>query len=192
MSLVRTDIRSLLIGLLAVVGACASEPLPPGDTGDNQLSASEYRLGVGDTIDVFVSDGPEISGEFRIGSQGVISMSLIGEVKAAGLTPEALQTSISDELNRRDLVRAARVTVQVAKYRSYYILGEVTRPGQYPFDLGLTVTKAVATAGGFTYRADTKAVYVTREGSSQEMLVTVTAASSIGPGDTIRVAERSF
>jgi polysaccharide export outer membrane protein len=84
------------------------------------------------------------------------------------------------------------VSADVVAYRPYYILGEVTKPGQYPYAVGLTVTKAVATAGGFTYRANHKQVFVTREGTNQEIPLAITASAWIGPGDTIRVAERYF
>jgi polysaccharide export outer membrane protein len=68
----------------------------------------------------------------------------------------------------------------------------VATPGQYPYAIGMTVTKAVATAGGFTYRANTGTVFVTREGNTREQALPVTAYTWIGPGDTIRVAERTF
>ena len=78
------------------------------------------------------------------------------------------------------------------EYRPYYILGEVNKPGQYQFTVGLTVSKAVATAGGFTYRANQKRVLITRDGTPSEEEVTLTASTPIGPGDTIRIAERFF
>jgi polysaccharide export outer membrane protein len=90
------------------------------------------------------------------------------------------------------MVRTPRVAIDVVSYRPFYILGEIDKPGQYPYAIGMTVTKAVATAGGFTYRANSRVVYVTREGAANETPLTVTAATWIGPGDTVRVGERTF
>lgn len=90
------------------------------------------------------------------------------------------------------MVRDPKVTVDIIDYRPYYILGEVKQPGKYPYSIGLTLTKAVATAGGFTYRSNNKTAYVTREGKNNEVAEPITAATWIGPGDTVRIAERRF
>jgi hypothetical protein len=69
--------------------------------------------------------------------------------------------STAKKLVASDMVRAPKVSTDIIAYRPFYILGEVATPGQYPYAIGMTVTKAVATAGGFTYRANTGTVFVT-------------------------------
>lgn len=85
-----------------------------------------------------------------------------------------------------------RVTAQVLTYRPIYILGEVNRPGEYPYLPDLTVLNAVATAQGFTYRANTRRVFVRRAGSHVEEAQPLTPDARVSPGDTLRIGERYF
>ena len=178
---------------LLVVGACATErALPVGNDTYSAETGHAYKLGPGDKVRVNVFGEEALSGEFLIASNGAVALPLIGTVAAGGLTPEAFQQTIQAQLIATDMVRAPRVSADVIEYRPYYILGEVNNPGQYTYSIGLTVTKAVATAGGFTYRANTANVFVTREGTATEFPVRITAATRIGPGDTVRIGERMF
>ena len=77
-------------------------------------------------------------------------------------------------------------------YRPFYILGEVNKPGQYPYSDGLTVMSAVATASGFTYRANTHNVFIKHQGESAEDKAPLSASTQVLPGDTVRIAERYF
>ncbi len=82
--------------------------------------------------------------------------------------------------------------MEVLNYRPFYILGEVNKPGEYPYTNGLTVMNAVATAEGFTYRANTKRVFIKRADTSEEQEYPLNSTTPVAPGDTIRVAERFF
>lgn len=175
------------------LGACATtDVLPAGDGGYAVDVGHEYKLGPGDKVHVNVYGEDALSGDFLVANNGGIALPLIGDVRAGGLTLASFQTAIQDKLTETGMVRAPRVSADVIAYRPFYILGEVNKPGQYPFSIGLTVTKAVATAGGFTYRANNRQVFITREGSTSETPVSVTAATPIGPGDTVRIGERMF
>lgn len=185
-------IRCAFIAGLLALAACSTGPLPAGGGEFLVETGHEYNLGPGDKVRITVFGEESLSGEFLVANNGSIAMPLIGQVQAGGLTPAAFQAGIQQRLEASGMVRSPRVSADVIEYRPFYILGEVTTPGQYPYAIGMTVTKAVATAGGFTYRANNRVVYVTREGSGREVPVSVTAATWIGPGDTIRVAERSF
>lgn len=184
--------RWAFVGAILALAACASEPLPAGGGEYLVQTGHEYNLGPGDRVRITVFGEDTLSGEFMVANNGGISMPLIGEVPAGGLTPTAFQAAVQGRLEASGMVRSPRVSADVIAYRPFYILGEITKPGQYPYAIGMTVTKAVATAGGFTYRANNRTVFVTREGSGREVPVYVTAATWIGPGDTIRVGERSF
>lgn len=80
-------------------------------------------------------------------------------------------------------------TIRILK-GAFYILGEVNRPGEYPFSPGLTFDNAVATAGGFTYRANRGKVFIKRQGEAQERSYPRAPNLVIEPGDTVRVGER--
>jgi polysaccharide export outer membrane protein len=80
----------------------------------------------------------------------------------------------------------------VLNYRPFYILGEVNSPGEYPYTNSLTVLNAVATAGGFTYRADNRRVFIKRADADREQEVPLTTSTRVAPGDTIRIRERLF
>jgi polysaccharide export outer membrane protein len=89
-------------------------------------------------------------------------------------------------------VRDPRVNVEVAQYRPYYILGEVKKSGEYPYRNGLTVMDAVASAGGFTYRANENKVHLRRAGAGREEILPLDAPVPVFPGDNIRIPERYF
>lgn len=182
---------SILLGALALAG-CATQPLPSGAPVASTASVGEYHLAAGDKVRVTTFNEPTLSGELVVGSNGSIAMPLVGDIPARGLTVTDLQAAIAQRLETGGFVRSPSVAAEVIEFRPFYILGEVQKPGEYPYSVGLTVTKAVATAGGFTYRANAKQVFITRDGSTTEQSVPVTASTPIGPGDTIRVGERFF
>jgi polysaccharide export outer membrane protein len=176
-----------------LASACSTGgSLPTGNGTYAVGTGHEYLLGPGDKVRVVVFEEEQLSGEFVVANDGGVAIPLIGEVKAGGLSINAFGTAVQDKLTASGLVKSPKVSTDVVAYRPFYVLGEVNKPGQYPYVIGMTVTKAVATAGGFTYRANLGTVYVTREGAAQELPVSVTAATWVGPGDTIRIGERMF
>src|SRR5882757_626532 len=150
-----------------------------------------YVLGPNDRIRVKVYGEPDIAGEYEIDSSGQVSIPLAGRLKAAGLTTRQLERSITSTLSK-GIVRDPHVNVEIAIYRPYYILGEVKKGGEYPYRLGLTVMDAVASAGGFTYRANENKVYLRRSGGGVEEIYALDAPVPIFPGDNIRIPERYF
>jgi protein involved in polysaccharide export with SLBB domain len=152
---------------------------------------SDYRLGVADKIRVTVFGEEKLSGEFQVGANGVVALPLAGNIQAQGLTPAEFQAAVTTALSDGYL-KEPRVSIEVLNYRPYYILGEVKKPGEYPYTNNLTVLNAVATAEGFTYRADTKKVHIKRANSATEQTVPLNAATVVAPGDTVRIGERYF
>ncbi|RZL85980.1 MAG: polysaccharide export protein [Sphingomonas sp.] len=155
------------------------------------LPTYTYALSGGDRVRVVVFGNQSLGGEFTIGGSGFISLPLIGEVDVRGLTSTQLQDRIVARL-ADGYLKDPRVVVEVLTTRPFYILGEVNKPGQYPFANGLTVLGAVAQAGGYTYRAKTKQVLIKHAGEDTEAALSVTAATLVEPGDTIRIKERWF
>ena len=170
---------ALLATLFAAV-AMAQDPGVPG-----------YRLASGDRVKVTVFGHEDLSGEFEVDGSGDISMPLIREITAAGLTVEELEETISDAL-QPDYLKHPRVSVEVLSYRPYYIIGEVTSPGKYPYASGLTVVNAVAVAGGFTYRAKKSRIRIKRTVGDQTVEIEVQLDTPVLPGDVIEVPERFF
>jgi len=172
--------------LTAGLAGCAADTLPVGPA--PQVAA--YTLGPGDELRITTFGSENLSGDFTVAANSEISLPLVKPIPVKGLTPADLQLRYAQALRDGQVLRDPHVTVQVTKYRPFYILGEVGKPGEYPFTNGLTVLKAVATAQGFTYRANEKTVLITRDGTNQEMSIPVTPSTPVRPGDTVRVVER--
>ena len=153
--------------------------------------APENRLGSGDKIRVITFGEESLTGEFFVGGEGKVSLPLVGELPAAGKTAREFQTEVEDSL-KQGYLKEPKVSVEVLTYRPFYILGEVMKPGEYPYTNHLTVLNAVATAAGFTYRADTKKVFIKRANEGQERVYPLTTGTQVAPGDTIRIGERFF
>lgn len=155
--------------------------------------ASSYPLAPGDKLRITVFNEARLTGEFGISAAGNIAYPMVGAVMARGLTAETLQQTIHDRLAAGGFISDALVNVEVVAYRPYYILGEVNKPGEYPYAVGLTLRQAVAAAGGYTYRANRGAVFVERTSAEKERRIKTRSASPlVMPGDTIRVGERYF
>ena len=151
----------------------------------------EYRLGSGDKLRVQVFGEDSLGGEFSVSGSGRIALPLIGEVDALGLTASELQSRITAAL-KDGYLKDPRVGVEVLTYRPFYILGEVGKPGEYPYSNGLTVLDAVARAEGFTYRANTRRVIIKHLGEIGVHEEVMTTDTPVAPGDTIRIKERFF
>ncbi len=157
--------------------------------GDNVVYS--YRLGAGDKVKVTIFGEPDLSGTYAVSGEGKISAPLVGDVQAAGLTAPELQGAL-ETTYRQGYLKDPKVNVEVMSFRPFYILGEVKLPGEYPYDNGMTVVKAVAMAQGFTYRADEKHVFIKHLNGLKEDEVPLTSNAPVQPGDTIRIAERYF
>ena len=112
-----------------------------------------YELGSGDKVRITVFGETDLSGEYDVDGSGNVRLPLVGQVRAAGLSLHDFEAQIADTL-RHGYLRDPKVSVEVTAYRPFYIIGEVTKPGQYPYVNGMTALNAVALAGGYTYRAD--------------------------------------
>jgi len=157
--------------------------LAPEETG--------YALDSGDKLRVVVFGQDGLSASYSVDTSGNITMPLIGAVQARGHTPAQLQAAIAAKL-RQGYVREPHVAVEVETYRPFFILGEVTLPGQYPYVANMTVETAVAIAGGYTPRAQKYRIEISRQlGGLTERRV-VSPNYPVRPGDTIQVAERWF
>jgi protein involved in polysaccharide export with SLBB domain len=193
----RMTFAALLCALLApaVMAQSSAAPAPTGQAATAPAPDVQqrpgYRLGTADKVRVIVFNEETLSGEFIVSDSGTLSLPLIGEVPAAGRTVTEVTGDIQAKL-ADGYVREPRVSMDVLTYRPFYILGEVTKPGEYPYSSGLTVMNAVARAEGFTYRANRKRAFLKRAGEAEEQALPLTPDLVVQPGDTIRIGERYF
>ena len=174
---------------LALLSGCApGAGLPPLPN----YGARSYTLGGGDQVRIIVFGEDQLTGEFRVDDRGQIAVPLLGNVEAAGLTPEQLNKRIESGLREKNLLRNPSVSVEVLAYRPVFVLGEVAKPGEYPYQPGMTMLTAVAIAGGFTYRGVKDYAGVVRTTNGKAVEGKVMPSSFIAPGDVVQVYERRF
>jgi polysaccharide export outer membrane protein len=165
------------------VAAVASAPLPAAD--------AAYQLDSGDRLRIVVFGQDGLSNSYIVDAAGNITMPLIGAVPARGTSTSELARVVGSRL-RNGFIREPHVAIEVESYRPFFILGEVTYPGQYPFVPNMTVETAVAIAGGFTPRAYRWDVKVARNQAGQSYRMSVPLTYALRPGDTITIDERWF
>jgi protein involved in polysaccharide export with SLBB domain len=169
--------------LAAPVASDAAAVIPLEDT---------YRLGAGDKLKITVFGEPELTAEYAVNPAGMIDFPLIGEVQAAGQSLRDFERALTKRL-KDGYLRDPRISIEVLNFRPFFITGEVRNSGQFPYKPGLTVQEAVAIAGGYTYRANTRAVNIRRVGADQEQSFDIqTSRVLIYPGDQVRISERFF
>lgn len=178
------------IAIAASLAGCANDiaRTAPGSIADAPYI---YRLGPDDRVRITVYGEPTLSGEYAVNTEGRIAFPLVGMFQAGGLTVSELSTKLTAALDA-GYYKNPHLVVDMVAYRPVYVLGEVNKAGQYPFQSGMTVLGAVATAGGFTYRANQKTVMIRHSGDAAEERAPLTADLIVHPGDTVRVRERYF
>lgn len=196
------QVRRVVLNIVMAAGLTTLAACATSGTGQPQASAETpaasaaapsdvaYVLGAGDKLRVIVYGEQDLSGEFDVTGTGKVSLPLVGQVQAAGLTLEQFEKEARDKLSQGYLTNP-KVSAEVLNYRPFYIMGEVDKPGQYPYTSDMTVLNAVAVAGGYTYRANDDTVYITR-GNGSEVQYPATQQVKVLPGDVVRVPERFF
>ncbi|MCR8931313.1 MULTISPECIES: polysaccharide biosynthesis/export family protein [unclassified Pseudomonas] len=175
-----TSALVLSFSLLAASTAYAADP------------GTQYKLAAGDVLRIIVFGEPELSlKKIRLSDAGTFSYPFLGEISAKGLTPSQVEKIIVDGLKQGYLIDP-KVSLSQIEYRSFYINGEVKKPGSYPFVPGLTLEKAIALGGGLTERASIKRVTILRGDSGATDTDNVTRSTTIAPGDTISIAQGFF
>ena len=197
----RKNIVCLLLAALMLAGCAASTSMQSDPDAVSlasyaavrpaRLSDGPYTLGPGDRLRVKAYSDPDLTGEYEVGSSGFVSIPLVGQVRASGLTTRQLEQSIIGKMKGK-LAQEPKINIEIAAYAPFYVYGEVKKAGEYPFHPGITVADAVAVAGGLTYRANEDRVFLRRAGSSVEQMVTLAVPVRVYPGDNIRIAERFF
>lgn len=181
-------LASLALAAAMAVSACAPRYIAAEFT---VADAQPYRLASGDRLRIIVFGQDNLSNVYAVDGSGRISMPLIGAVDVQGRTTQQLERAIEGRL-RAGFLREPKVSVEVDAYRPFFVLGEVTNSGQFPFVNGMTVQTAVAIAGGFTPRGQRDWAEVTRQIDGQMVTGAVPITYPVQPGDTIVIKERWF
>jgi len=190
---------------VSVVAICAigftgqvyaqSQSQPQNQSQNQSLSQSlsdRYELQAGDRIYIQVFDEPDLTMQATVGQSGAINYSYLGTVEVAGKSPEQLTDDITAKL-RDGYLKNPSVNITVEQYRSFFVDGEVKRPGSYVYEPGLTLAKAVTLAGGMTDRASERKIFLTRDADGDKKSRTrVNMSQPIEPGDVIEIGERFF
>ncbi len=188
----------LCCGAALLLAGCASSGVsapPPKEAPRAPLPGAEYRIGPEDILEVVVWKNADLSKTVTVRPDGIITLPLVGDVRASGLTAEQVRDEIKRGLQR--FLDVPEITVTVVDVRSYnvYILGEVQRPGKYQTKSQTTLLQVIAMAGGFTTFADSDGIVVVRQnrqGAQQRIRVRykdLVRQGDIGlqPGDTVIV-----
>jgi polysaccharide export outer membrane protein len=184
-----------IIAALGMAALCAAlsgcESYQPAPRTFSQASLQPYTLDSGDRLRVTVFEQEGLTNTYTIDQAGYISFPLIGQVTARGKTMQQLSGEIASKL-KQGYLRDPDVSIDVDRYRSIYIMGEVGQPGQYSYVPGMTIQNAIAVAGGFTARAFQGNTDVTRKINGHVMTGRVGISDAVLAGDTIYVRERLF
>lgn len=188
---VTAAIRAVLVAFLllfqvACAPSIASAPSLPAASG------SAYRLGTGDEVRITVYGFDPLGGAYIVNDQGAVSLPLAGSIALAGKTLAEAEATVAATLVEKQVAVSPSVSVQVLKYRPFFVLGEVQKPGSYSYQPGMSVLQAISIAGGYTFRAERKTYGINRTVNGAVVKGKVDEAAQIQPGDTVIVYEAWF
>ncbi|GHC79170.1 polysaccharide biosynthesis/export family protein [Limoniibacter endophyticus] len=180
---------SLAIGVSIALSACSSyRPAPPAF---HEALNAPYRLGAGDRIRVTVFEQDSLTNTYVVDQGGYIAFPLVGAIAARGKTVKQIEQGLAFSL-ANGFLRNPDVSVEIDTYRPVFVMGEVGSSGQYSYVPGMTAQKAIASAGGFSPRANQTDVDITRDINGEVMTGRVRITDPLLPGDTVYVRERLF
>jgi len=196
--------KFFIVGLFFLVSTFLSGPwgvgiaAESGQVAGDAAMSTEYLIGVGDILEVSVWKEPDISRSAFVRLDGRISLPLIGDVVANGLSLQALTQKIREKIAKYITDPSVTVTLTASKSKMYYVLGQIAKPGEYSLDYPLTILQVIAKAGGLNEWAKKSRIMVVRQDSGQQRMVLfdyeeflsgkgLAQNILIAPGDTIIV-----
>jgi polysaccharide export outer membrane protein len=184
-----TPILAVTMSILVAGSFAACRPqMTPATSGSAAKTEAPGILGPLDVLEIRVYDEPEISGDYRVDSDGTVTFPFVGAVKLAGLTPNSASTELTEALANGYLVNPVVVVfVKEAKSRQVFVQGEVKNDGAYSYTDGMTIVEAIALAGGVTVDAAANKVRITRRVAGVEEVIIV-HFNDITKGDEPNVA----
>lgn len=186
-----SNISAILAAAMTAIVLAGCSGYHPAPKAFHEAVIQPYRLDAGDRLRITVFEQDGLTGVYAVDQAGYIAFPLIGAVAARGRTLQELEGGIAANL-RQGYLRDPDVSIEIDRYRSFFILGEVGQAGQYSYVAGMTVQNAIAIAGGFSTRANQRNVDITRKINGEIMTGRVSISDPILAGDTIYVRERLF
>jgi polysaccharide biosynthesis/export protein len=180
---------ALMLAVTATVSSCSS--YRPAPKAFHEATIQPYRVDSGDRLRVTVFDQKDLTNTYSVDQAGYVAFPLIGSVPARGRTLQELEGLIAAQL-QKGYLRNPDVSIEVDRYRSIFVMGEVGQPGQYTYVPGMTVQNAIALAGGYTPRALQANADITRKINGEILTGRVLISDPVLAGDTIYVRERLF
>ena len=185
----RHSLSIALIAACTLVSSCTS--YRPAPKAFHEATIQPYRVDSGDRLRVTVFDQRDLSNTYSVDQAGYIAFPLVGAVPARGRTLQELEGQLAAKL-RQGYLRDPDITIEVDRYRSIFVMGEVGQPGQYTYVPGMTVQNAIAVAGGYSSRANQANADLTRKINGEILTGRVLISDPVLAGDTIYVRERLF
>ena len=185
--------RGLFFAMFALA-ACDgdSTPIVPMAAAGGGSPGDSNKLGPNDRLRITVFGQPTLTGEYTLDGNGVLAFPLIGNVPANGSTTIQLQQAITAKL-QPDYMVNPNVSAEVITRRPFYVIGEVQKPGNYPYVTDMTAVNAIAMAGGFTRRARKNDFYIRRlDKDGKVVRIEANVGTVLQAGDTLEVRERIF
>lgn len=190
---IRGSVAPVIVLLCLLVSGCSGNNARPVTEAERQAlekaAAGSPLLQAGEKIRVTVYGEPSLSGDYQIDPSGFVSLPLAGTIKAAGLSQQQLEQDLAKKF-KSGYLKDPKITVSISEFKPFYIVGEVEKPGAYPYTGGLTVLSAIAIAGGTTYRANLSDVLIQHPGESSMREYDTSAPIPILPGDIIQIPRR--
>ncbi len=185
--------RGMMLLIVALIAAALSScaTYQPAPKVFHEATIQPYRLDSGDRLRITVFEQQSLTNTYTVDQAGYIAFPLVGQVAARGATVTQLEGVIAQKL-KQGFLRDPDVTIELDRYRSIFVMGEVGQPGQYSYVPGMTVLNAIAVSGGFSPRANQRDVDVTRKINGNILTGRVPITDPILAGDTIYVRERLF
>jgi protein involved in polysaccharide export with SLBB domain len=194
----RVVVRGFTLTVLVTLGlfatACGNNAPPVTKAERDALeaeAAAPPKVQPGEKVHITVYDEPSLTGDYQVDPSGFLSLPLAGTVKAAGLNQQELEQELTTKY-RSGYLKDPKITVGISEFRPFYIVGEVEKPGAYPYSGGLTVLSAIAIAGGTTYRANQSSALIQHVGDDKMHEYNMDAPIPILPGDIIQIPRRYF
>jgi polysaccharide export outer membrane protein len=190
--MIRVFVSGAALAVALLISGCAGGVLSEAEQKSLAAAATAApKLEPGDQIRVTVYGEDKLSGDYKLDQSGQISLPLAGTVVAQGLTQAELEQALAKKF-RSEYLKNPKVTVTIATLQPYYMMGEVQKPGEYPYRSNLNVLTAMAVAGGPTYRANRNTVEIQRRGETTMREYPISVTVPVLPGDVIKVPERYF
>lgn len=191
MSMVGKQAMVLVASAVLSLGLSGCASYRPAPKVFHKATIQPYRLDSGDRLRITVFEQPSLTNTYTVDQAGYIAFPLVGQVAARGATLTQLEGALAQKL-KQGFLRDPDVSIEVDRYRSIFVMGQVGQPGQYAYVPGMTILNAIAVSGGFNGRANQRDVDVTRKINGQIITGRVPITDPILAGDTVYVRERLF